>query len=485
MVLIESQNLLAGHNVTLVSITEPIDWSTPMGKWMGRSVGNNGEFFSDMIGVHTEKGITERAEKGLHLGAIPFGYESCWTNQDGERRRICNPEHPGGVHAHPEEGPAIQELFRRYASGTLTCPVLATWLNGQGFRTRNTRKLPDGEGNLSAGPRLFTMASVRIILRNRFYTGMVKHKEKYLQGVHEPLVSQGLFDTVQAALSRNSGRSRTLTPRPKRDYLLQGLIHCGHCRLPMWAQTYNNGQQYYREHRGSRGAGYCVDRSSSLPCHIPDGQMGRIIQAIELPQAWKVLVLDQIQLADEVKKMERQRKHLEERIRRLREVYLEGDLPREQYAPRKKALESELASLVIPDLDAAHEAGRLLEELPALWEEAALAERRKLLTAMLDEVHVDPVEERRIVALKPKPAFKALFQIATTKEGSGIVLYNEKTLAMSESLDGSCFWWRRGRVEGFLFKTGGGGTIAWWIAGVLLRSSEISLNYRLLNTNAG
>jgi hypothetical protein len=89
------------------------------------------------------------------------------------------------------------------------------------------------------------------------------------------------------------------------------------------------------------------------------------------------------------------------------------------------------------------------------------------------------------VALKPKPAFKALFQIATTKEGSGIVLYNEKTLAMSESLDGSCFWWRRGRVEGFLFKTGGGGTIAWWIAGVLLRSSEISLNYRLLNTNAG
>jgi hypothetical protein len=146
--------------------------------------------------------------------------------------------------------------------------------------------------------------------------------------------------------------------------------------------------------------------------------MGRIIQAIELPQSWKVLVLDQIQLADEVKKMERQRKQLEERIRRLREVYLEGDLPREQYVPRKKALESELASLVIPDVDAAHEAGRLLEELPMLWDDAGLAERRLLLTAMLDEVHVDPVEERRIVALKPKPAFKALFQIATTKEGS-------------------------------------------------------------------
>jgi hypothetical protein len=45
---------------------------------------------------------------------------------------------------------------------------------------------------------------------------------------------------------------------------------------------------------------------------------------------------------------------------------------------------------------------------------------------MLDGVHVDTVEEKAVVALKPKPAFKVLFQIATTKEGCGIVLYNEK-----------------------------------------------------------
>ncbi|HZA24997.1 MAG TPA: hypothetical protein VFA32_20785, partial [Dehalococcoidia bacterium] len=38
------------------------------------------------------------------------------------------------------------------------------------------------------------------------------------------------------------------------------------------------------------------------------------------------------------------------------------------------------------------------------------------------------------------------FQIATTKEGSGIILYNEKTLASSESPDELCSWWRRGRL---------------------------------------
>jgi hypothetical protein len=66
---------------------------------------------------------------------------------------------------------------------------------------------------------------------------------------------------------------------------------------------------------------------------------------------------------------------------------------------------------------------------------------------MLDGVYVDAKEEKRIVALKPKPAFKALFQIATTKEGSGVILYNEKTLASSESPDDLCSWWRRGRVD--------------------------------------
>ena len=47
------------------------------------------------------------------------------------------------------------------------------------------------------------------------------------------------------------------------------------------------------------------------------------------------------------------------------------------------------------------EAGKLLENLPVLWEEADLAERRKLLMAMLDAVYVDTVEEKSVVAIRP------------------------------------------------------------------------------------
>ena len=57
--------------------------------------------------------------------------------------------------------------------------------------------------------------------------------------------------------------------------------------------------------------------------------------------------------------------------------------------------------------------------------EADLNERRKLLMAMLDAVYVDTVEDKSVVAIRPKPAFRPIFEVATTSAGSGIVLINE------------------------------------------------------------
>ena len=135
--------------------------------------------------------------------------------------------------------------------------------------------------------------------------------------------------------------------------------------------------------------------------------------------------------------------------RRLREVYLDGDLPPDQRGERKRNLGTQLASLITPDVDAAQEAGKLLEELATLWQEADLGERCRLLKAMLEAVYVDPVEERAIVALQLKPSFRALFQIATTRAGSGVILYKENppgSITDPED-DSPWLWWRRGRVE--------------------------------------
>ena len=135
------------------------------------------------------------------------------------------------MHLVAEEGRAVTELFRRYASGTATTTSLAVWFNDQGFRTRNTKRLPNGNGELTAGPRYFTNTSVRIILHNPFYAGFVKHRGERMPGAHEPLISAELFESVKIALKKNSGRSSTLSKARHHDYLLKGKARCAHCGM--------------------------------------------------------------------------------------------------------------------------------------------------------------------------------------------------------------------------------------------------------------
>ena len=239
------------------------------------------------------------------------------------------------------------------------------------------------DGEPVSGPRLFMTASVRGILHNPFYAGKIKHQDQVLPGTHEGLISQDLFQVVQVTMKRNSGRSETHHPRPEREYLLKGLIRCAHCGLPMWAQTYANGNRYYREQKGSRGTGYCVNRSRSMPCDTPDEQMGRIVGAIVLPDAWMDRVLARIQLEDQVGKMRQERSQVEQRLKRLGKAYVDGLYSDEDYRREKRSLEEKAASLIVPGVDAAMEAGKLLENLPALWEGADLGERRRILLTML------------------------------------------------------------------------------------------------------
>ena len=310
-------------------------------------------------------------------------------------------EHPGGIHLVSAEVGAIKAMFERYSAGTTTLNQLAARLNDQGFRTRNTRKLVNPDGSITQGPRLFTNASVRVILHNPFYAGLVKHRDQLYPGAHEALVSREMFDVVQDKLRQNSGRSQTLTPRPERQYLLKGIIRRAYGLMPMWAQTYKSGSRYYREHRGSRGHAVCPVSGGSIPCDVADAQIGKIVEAVELGAEWEEEVLSIVSTRDEAESIREKRQKVQERLRRLGKAYVDGVYGDDEYRRQKRACELRLESLVLPEADAAAEAGKLISQLPKLWSGANLEERRKLLLTMLDAVCVDS-KENAIVAIKPK-----------------------------------------------------------------------------------
>ncbi|MFC1901386.1 hypothetical protein ACFLX3_00440 [Chloroflexota bacterium] len=156
-----------------------------------------------------------------------------------------------------------------------------------------------------------------------------------------------------------------------------------------------------------------------------DKQISSLIEAIELSPQWLEEVLSIISLKDEVEQVKKKRQATQEKLRRMTKAYIDGVFPDEEYHRQKKLLEMELESLVVPQANAAEEAGKLILDLPQLWANANQEERRKLLLSMLDAVYVDAKRTKSIIAIKPKPPFKPVFQVAASREGSDIRILNE------------------------------------------------------------
>lgn len=140
----------------------------------------------------------------------------------------------------------------------------------------------------------------------------------------------------------------------------------------MWAQTYKSGSRLYREHHGSRGLGPCITVGSSIPCDVADGQVGRIVQAIVLPDAWMDRVLAKLQLQEEASRVQKEHQATVDRLRRLGRTFVDGLISEESYQREKRTLEDRIASLVSPDQESAVQAGELLEDLPELWGKATM-----------------------------------------------------------------------------------------------------------------
>ena len=104
-------------------------------------------------------------------------------------------------------------------------------------------------------------------------------------------------------------------------------------------------------------------------------------------------------------------------------------------------IEFELASLVVPEASATEEAGKLLFDLPRLWHEATLEERRRLLLKVLDAVGASPERCRRVdakgsravVEVRPKGAFRGVWETNGRSASSSRTTVSSPSVAWAAS----------------------------------------------------
>ncbi len=112
--------------------------------------------------------------------------------------------------------------------------------------------------------------------------------------------------------------------------------------------------------------GLCPAAGGSIFCDIADEQVSTLVGAIELEPRWMEEVMAIIAVKDKVEETANRRKQVGGKLQRLGKAYVDGLYQEGDYLKEKRRPELELESLVIPEVNAAEDAGKLLQDLPHL-----------------------------------------------------------------------------------------------------------------------
>jgi DNA invertase Pin-like site-specific DNA recombinase len=231
------------RGIALVTVDAgPMDWDTLLGEVL-LSVNQyvKAAYLKDMS-KNVSRGLVQQARRGCWLGQAPIGYRvQIVRADDGRRRKLV---------IDPERAELVRWIFKMYTTTETSLRSIALQLN--------ERKVPTVRG------AAWSIAQIRKILKCPTYTGRSvwnrmaqgKHsrivqgaatpkprgprvrangKEDWIvvDGTHEPIIDQAMFDAAQKRLAEN----HQTKPHYGKSFLFSGLVTCANCGSRMHASA--------------------------------------------------------------------------------------------------------------------------------------------------------------------------------------------------------------------------------------------------------
>lgn len=214
------------NNVAFTSITENFDTSTPFGMAMVGILAVFAQLERSKITERTMNGKDGRAREGKWHGGkwIPIGYDY----KDDM------------LEVNEYEALQITEIADLALKGT-PLRTLARMVTEKGYKHKY------GEWDAK---------TIRRVLQNQVYIGKIKNRDKYYDGIHDPILNQKTFDAIQKLMADR--RDQYGTARPHQT-LLGGILYCKNCG-GRYARQNMNGLFYYA----------CYSRSKKMKKMIKD-----------------------------------------------------------------------------------------------------------------------------------------------------------------------------------------------------------------------
>lgn len=342
-----------------------------------------------------KRGQKGAAGRGFRPTLAPLGYKN--TKYRDHRPEMCEID--------PENFPLVRRIFdlilsREYTPHQVFQMAIFEW----GMRARKTKRNP------TCKP--LSIHSFYNILNNPFYYGEFQWPAKepdapWHKGTHTPMITKTEYNDVQRILKRKG------TPRNwSYTHAYTGLMRCGGCGARITCEKKIKRQQNGNVHEYSyyRCSGQlikgCKQKSVTLP--KLEEVFIRFLSSIEIHPKFHEWAMTELksEYAKETNdkdsilyKLERTSKSNEEKLSRLTDMRIAGDLTSEQFKEKRQPIEEEQRSIKdqIENIDLrfktwVEDADRLLtfaEKARQKFEEGGQQERRAIIAALGTEHILD------------------------------------------------------------------------------------------------
>lgn len=210
-------------NVDVVSVSEPLV-DGPFGSLIERIIEWMDEYYSIRLSGEVLRGMREKAEQNGYQFVPPLGYQAV----GGGKPFVIN----------EDEYKIYQYISDEYDLRNTSVSTIARKLNALGFHTRRGKP--------------FELRSIKRLLQNPFYYGLVVWNGVSFIGPHEVRITKERFD------ARMQKMQSQYTPTRRREvsscrHWLSGLLKCGYCGATMCfngARASVTGFQCYKYSKG-------------------------------------------------------------------------------------------------------------------------------------------------------------------------------------------------------------------------------------------
>lgn len=366
------EDVFEKHNVAFTSMTENFDTSTPFGKAILGILAVFAQLERSQIKERTMLGKDSLAQEGKWHGGkwIPIGY-----NYEG-----------GLLEVNEYEAMQIAEIADLFLKGT---PVrtIARLVTEKGYK----HKYGEWEAK-----------TIRRVLQNPVNVGLIKNRDRWYPGIHDPILSQRTFDAIQKLMETRKEKFGGAKPFKT---LLGGVVYCKHCGGRYARQNYN-GLYYYT----------CYSRSKKMKKMIKDPNCRNKnyryeeLDAAILNEIRKLVIdPDRIQqvrqnrpvsdVTEKVKTITQEIAKIDTQISKMMDLYALGTIDLDVISDKVAALNDtkvnltkELETLNVPETDDTMTEDQIRKIASMLKDDMPLEDKRSIVQSLIHYIEIDEDE---------------------------------------------------------------------------------------------